>query len=330
MIITKTPLRMSLIGGGTDLPSYFKKNKYGLVVSTAIDKYIYVSIKKTSSLFDEKFRLNYSVTELVDDIDKIKNPIIKECLKYLEIDDSLYISTIADVPAASGLGSSSAFCVGLLNGLYNLKGITADKNKLAEEASYIEIELLKRSIGKQDHYATAFGGLRSYKFIDDGSTEISDLNINNNNRKLLFNSIISFWTGITRLSESTLKEQNSRYIENLKNLNTMRELAEKMIMLLEDKSFDIKQIGELVHLSWILKKTFASNISNNMIDEAYQKCLDNGAFGGKISGAGNGGFLNIIAHNSQFNKIKNLLSHLSLYQFKFNIDEDGTKLFKIY
>lgn len=329
MIITKTPLRMSLIGGGTDLPSFYKNNKYGLVVSAAINKYIYVSVKKTSSLFDEKFRLNYSNTELVKDIEKIENPIIRESLKFLNIDDYLYISTIADVPASTGLGSSSAFCVGLLNALYKLRGVVAKKDKLAEEAAYIEIEVLKRSIGKQDHYATAFGGLRSYKFLDNDKTDVSEIEISNDNKKKLFNSIISFWTGITRSSESTLKEQNLRQDENLENLLKMRHLAIEMIDLLENNFLNIEQLGKLIHSSWILKKTLASNISNDLVDKAYKTCLNQGAIGGKISGAGNGGFLNIITPNSKRKIIVDALSKLNLKQFKFNIDENGTKAYVI-
>ena len=157
MIISRTPLRISFAGGGTDIPSFYKKNSYGCVLSSAINKYIYVSVKKHSKLYSEKIRLNYSETETVNDVEKIKNPIIRTCLKFLEIDDNIYISTVADAPGSSGLGSSSTFCVGLLNALYAYKGQKVNSNRLAKEAAKIEMEILKRPIGKQDHYAAAFG-----------------------------------------------------------------------------------------------------------------------------------------------------------------------------
>ena len=187
MIITRTPLRISFAGGGTDIPSFYKKNSYGSILSCAINKYIYVSVKKHSKLYPEKIRLNYSETEQVQSVDKIKNPIIKACLEYLELDDNLYISTVADAPGSSGLGSSSTFCVGLLNALYAYKGKTVNRNKLAEVAANIEIEILKRPIGKQDHYAAAFGSINFFKFYANENISIMPVDENSQNIKLIFN-----------------------------------------------------------------------------------------------------------------------------------------------
>ena len=172
MIISKTPLRISFAGGGTDLRSFYSKNGFGAVFSTSIDKYIYVIIKSHSELYPEKIRLNYSDTEQVDNIDEIQNPIIRECLKFLNIDEHLYISTVADAPGSSGLGSSSTFCVGLLNALYTYKGDKVNRSKLAEEAAYIEVDVLKRPMGRQDHYAAALGGLNYIRFNADETLTI--------------------------------------------------------------------------------------------------------------------------------------------------------------
>jgi len=208
MIISKTPLRISFAGGGTDLRSYYKHNNYGAVLSTSIDSYIYVSVKKQTSLFNEKYRLNYSETELVRNLDEIKNPIIRECIRFLNINDSLYISTIGDVPASTGLGSSSTFCVGLLNALYKFKGEVASAGRLAEEAAHIECDILKRPMGKQDHYAAAYGGINYIRFYDNETVTIRPMNISQNNLKNFSESIVVFWTGLTRASESVLKDFN--------------------------------------------------------------------------------------------------------------------------
>ena len=207
MIISKTPLRLSFAGGGTDLASYYKHNKYGAVISTGIDSYLYVCVKKQTNLFDEKYRLNYYVTELTNDISKINNPIIRECIKFLNITDPLYVSTISDVPSSTGLGSSSTFCVGLLNALYKYTGINASSGKLAEEASHIECYILNRPVGKQDHYAAAFGGINYFRFYDDESVTVNPINLSITNQNKFNKSILMFWTGITRPSESILKEQ---------------------------------------------------------------------------------------------------------------------------
>ena len=183
MIISKTPLRISFAGGGTDLRSYYENNKFGAVLNTSINSYIYVTIKKQTSLFQEKYRLNYSETELVNDLEQINNPIIRECIRFLEINDQLYISTIADAPASTGLGSSSTFCVGLLNTLYKFKGEVVSPGRLAEEAAYIECDILKRPMGKQDHYAAGFGGLNYIRFNDDESTNVKSINLSKKNKK---------------------------------------------------------------------------------------------------------------------------------------------------
>lgn len=324
MIISKTPLRISFAGGGTDLPSFYKHNEYGAVISTSIDSYIYVTVKKHTPLFEERIRLNYSEAELVTDINEIKNPIIRECLKFLNIDDRLYISTIADAPGSSGLGSSSSFCVGLLNALYKYKGITVSSGRLAEEAAYIEIEVLKRPMGKQDHYAGAYGGLNYFRFNADGTVTVKPIIVSISVINDLFNSMISFWTGVVRPSESVLAEQDKNNIKNSENLLIMRQQAEELSNLLYSDNFSIERFGKTIHAGWQLKRQLASQVSNPGINRYYNIAMKNGAYGGKISGAGGGGFLNIFARVDNHLNITNSLQKAGLVPFKFNIDASGT------
>ena len=326
MIISKTPLRISFAGGGTDLSSFYKENEYGAVLSTAIDNYIYVVIKRHTSLFQERIRLNYSETELVDDVNKIKNPIIRECLKFLEIVDRLFINTIADAPGSSGLGSSSSFCVGLLNALYKYKGISVSSGRLAEEAAYIEIEKLARPIGKQDHYAAAYGGLNYYCFKSNGTVSIVPVILSKYVVNTIFGCMLSFWTGITRPSETVLLEQDKNNNKNRDYLLTMRQQAKDLLDLLNCKEFSIESFSTIIHEGWMIKKKLASRVSNLFIDKCYDIALKNGALGGKISGAGAGGFLNVFAEKAKQDKITKALQKKGLVRFKFNIDSSGSKV----
>ena len=326
MIISKTPLRISFVGGGTDLASFYKKNLYGAVVSASIDKYIYVIVKKNHDIFEEKFRLNYSESELVNDVEEIRNPIIRECIKFTEISDKLYIATIADIPASSGLGSSSAFCVGLLNSLYNYKKIKVTNEQLAEEAAHIEMNILKRPMGKQDHYSCAVGGFNLFKFNDDETVKIENLSFSNERIDEIFKCFLSFWTGMTRSSETTLTEQEKNSEINEKNLILMRDQTLDLLNEFKNEKFNIKNFGEIIDKNWNLKKQLSSNITNNKIDELYSNCLKNGAYGGKISGAGNGGFLNIISENIYHKKIINDLQKFGLKQVQFLSEKKGTHL----
>lgn len=329
MIISKTPLRISFAGGGTDLRSYYKHNRYGAVLSTSIDSYIYVSVKKQTSLFQEKYRLNYSETEQVDNINDIKNPIIRECLKYLEIDEQLYISTIADAPASTGLGSSSTFCVGLLNALYKFKGKVISAGRLAEEAAHIECDILQRPMGKQDHYAAAYGGINYIRFYDDETVTVRPLNMTSKNLKKFSDSIAMFWTGITRPSESVLKEQDGNNRINEDILKKMKDQALELSSILTQTELSIKNVGALLNHGWEYKKTLASKITNQSIDDWYTKALIHGALGGKISGAGSGGFLSLIAEPSKHAELSYELKKLGLKEYRFGMDSSGTVVSEI-
>lgn len=326
MIISKTPLRISLAGGGTDIPSFYKNNSYGCVLNSAINKYIYVSVKSHSNLYLEKIRLNYSETEIVNKIEKIKNPIIRACLKHLKIDENIYISTVADAPGSSGLGSSSSFCVGLLNALYAFKGQHVNRNRLAKEAANIEMEVLKRPIGKQDHYAAAFGGINLFKFHADDSVTIRPIDENNPHTKLIFNSLLTFFTNQSRDASKILSDQKKRSNLNIDNLLLIRNQAEYLYGLIYNRKLDKKNLGNILDQGWQIKKNLSSKISNKFIDDIYKLAKKSGAYGGKLSGAGGGGFLSFIVKNSHKKDFIKSLRKKKLKYFPINIDSSGTRI----
>lgn len=326
MIISKTPLRISFFGGGTDLPSFYENNDYGAVFSTTIDSNIYVSVKDHSELYPERIRLNYSETEQVNHIDDIKNLIIRECLKFLRIEDRIYISTVADAPASSGLGSSSAFCVGLLAALYKYRGEAASAGQLAEEAAHIEIDLLKKPIGKQDHYAAAFGGFNFFRFNADGSVDIKPTRLSHDMKNQISDHMLTFWTGKTRSADTVLHEQNNNHEKNRQHLLLMRAQAEAMHEAIKKNRVTPESFGKLIHEGWLMKRNLASSISSKDIDLCYEAALSNGAWGGKISGAGGGGFLNIFAPPKYHQQLISSLSALGLYNHKFNFSVVGPQV----
>ena len=329
MIISKTPLRISFAGGGTDLPSYYKYNEFGAVLSASINSYLYVTVKEQSPLFGGEYRLNYSETELVKDLELIKNPIIRECIRFLEIDEKLYIGTTADAPASSGLGSSSSFCVGLLNALYKFKNESISLGRLAEEASHIECDILLRPMGKQDQYAAAYGGINYIRFNDDESVELRPVNMNSKNLKLLANSALLFWTGISRPSESVLTEQDEKNKYNEDTLCLMRGQALELVKTLIDPSFSIEKLGLIIDQGWSYKKQLSSNVSNKKINDYYSMAKSCGALGGKISGAGGGGFILIIAEKSSHTNIIQKMATLGLIRYKFGLDSLGSVVYEI-
>jgi D-glycero-alpha-D-manno-heptose-7-phosphate kinase len=318
MIITRTPLRISFAGGGTDIPSFYKKNTYGCVLSSAINKYIYVTVKSHSDIYSEKIRLNYSETENVNNIEKIKNPIIKACLKYMNIDENIYISTVADAPGSSGLGSSSTFCVGLLNALYAYKGKFVNRNKLAEEAAHIEINILKRPIGKQDHYAAAFGSINLYKFYENENVSIMPVDENSRNVKMIFNNLCTFYTGINRDASNILKSQKTRHLINNESLLQIRNQSNELFQLIKKDKFSLKKFGEFLEKGWEIKKSLSNQISNKFINNAYDIAKKEGAYGGKLSGAGGGGFLSFVVKKKNMKKIikKLIKKKLKYYPIK--------------
>ena len=290
MIVTRTPLRVSFAGGGTDLSTFFEKEE-GVVFSTTITQYVYVTVKRHSDLFFEPIRLNYSKSEEVDHVHEIENNIARECLRFLDVGPPIYISTVGDVPASTGLGGSSAFCVGLLNALHAFKGERVSPGQLAEEASHVEIDILGHPIGKQDQYAAAFGGFNVFCFKSDGGVTVEHQRFTDSLRQELFASMMMFWTGHQRDADSVLAEQKDNTEAEFARLRKMRDQARDLQVLAGNGHLDIKTFGRVLDEGWQLKRELASGITNQQIDELYDAGVRAGAYGGKLCGAGGGGFL---------------------------------------
>jgi D-glycero-alpha-D-manno-heptose-7-phosphate kinase len=309
LIVSRTPMRVSFAGGGTDLPAFYEKD-FGAVLSTAIDKYIWVTVKRHSEVFDEPVRVNYSQTEQVESIDQLRNDITRECLLFLNIEPPIYISTVGDLPASTGLGSSSAFAVGLLNALHLYRGDRVSAGQLAEEACHIEIDVLGQPIGRQDQYAAAFGGLNVFTFKPGGTVMVEPQSLPVRVLAQLFESVMLFWTGHQRDSSSVLIEQQQNIDQHVDDLTAIRDQAFELQAILR-KSPTPREIGSLVHRGWQLKRGLASTVSNPQIDAWYERAMSAGACGGKIVGAGNGGFLLIFVEPEHRAAVRNVLSELT-------------------
>jgi D-glycero-alpha-D-manno-heptose-7-phosphate kinase len=317
LVVTRTPLRVSFAGGGTDLAGFYERD-YGAVFSTAIDKYIFVTVKSHSELF-EPIRLNYSITEQVDRIDEIKNNIARECLRFLKVEPPIYISTIGDLPASTGLAGSSSFAVGLLHALHAYRGERVSPSQLAEEATHIEIDVLKEPIGKQDQYAAAFGGLNFFRFNPGGAVTVEPVRVSNNFLNELFDNLLMFWTGLQRESSSVLTEQRHNIPNKLEVLKKMRTQAEELRQLATAGPFEPVNFGRVLHESWLLKRELASTISSKTIDEHYQRAMKAGAEGGKICGAGAGGFLLFVVRREKQAAVRQALGELQEVAVRFEV-----------
>lgn len=309
LVVTRTPLRISFVGGGTDLPGFYEEEP-GMVLSTTIDKHLYVTVKRHGELFDEGFRLNYSQTEHVQRLEEVKNHIARECLRLLAIDPPIYISTIADLPEFSGLGSSSSFAVGLLNALHAYRGERVSAGQLAEEASSVEIDILKRPIGKQDHYAAAFGGLNLFCFQPDGSVTVEPQRLADGALDRLFDHLMVFWTAMRRDAGAVLGEQQANTSRNRGLLQEMRAHARTLQAMMRN-GCDPLACGRLLDETWRLKRQLASTISNSRIDGWYEQAKRAGAVGGKICGAGGGGFLLLVAPPERRDPVRRALADLT-------------------
>lgn len=289
LVVSQTPLRISLLGGGSDIKEHYSVHG-GSVVSFTIKQYIYVNIQTNNKIFGDKFRISYAKNEHVSQINDIENGIVRESLRLLDIDIPLYISTSADLPARSGLGSSSSFAVGLLNALHAFLNENVPPQQLAEEACEVEIQLLRKSMGKQDQYAAAFGGLNHFIFNRDGSVDVKNLGEVSEHPKL-FDNLFLVWTALLRDAETVLSDQVSNSNKNFDSLISMSATADTLANLLESKNFQSEVIGKMLLDSWNLKKSLSEKISNTKIDKLMNQCLQSGCTGGKLLGAGGGGFL---------------------------------------
>jgi D-glycero-alpha-D-manno-heptose-7-phosphate kinase len=286
MIISQTPLRISLCGGGTDFKDYYSLHG-GVVLSTAIDKYVYVIVKER---FDEKIYIDYAKKEVVDSIDEIKHDLVREAARKAGMTTGFEATMLADIPSeGSGLGSSSSLTVGLLNSFYHYQGIQPTAEQLAKEACEIEIDILKKPIGKQDQYIAAYGGISFIKFNEDDTVEIERINIQNGLKRKLGSNLLLFFTNVTRKADTILTEQREKISDRIEYHNQIKSLACKAKEVIENKKID--KIGSLLSENWKLKKELSSNITNELIEKMYDKAMQGGASGAKVSGAGGGGFL---------------------------------------
>lgn len=318
MIITKTPFRMSFFGGGTDMEEYFKENG-GAVLSTTFDKYCYVNVRHLPRFFDYSTELSYSKTERVTDINDIQHPAIRNAMKMLDMHE-LRLTYEADLPARSGLGTSSSFAVGMLNAFYALKGKYVDKKKLADEAIYLERNLCQEAGGWQDQIAASFGGFNRINFNADGY-EVHPVIISPERKRQLNQNLLMFFTGFTRFSSDVQKANSISGAEDKKaRLKKMHELVDEAEAVLTDKHRDLDDFGRLLDTTWRLKKGIGSAVSTGSIDELYEKGMKAGALGGKLLGAGGGGFLVFYVQPEKQEAVKAAMKDLMYIPFKF---EDG-------
>lgn len=322
MIITKTPFRMSFFGGGTDMEDYFKANG-GAVLSTTFDMYCYVNVRHLPRFFDYSTELSYSKTERVTDIDDIQHPAIRNAMKMLDMHE-IRLTYEADLPARSGLGTSSSFAVGMLNAFYALKGKYADKKKLADEAIHLERILCNEAGGWQDQIAASFGGFNRINFDSDGY-EVLPLIISPERKEKLNNNLLMFFTGFTRFSSDVQKANNVSGTEDKRlKLKKMYDLVNDAETVLTDKSKDLDDFGRLLDVTWRLKKGTGSAISTGSIDELYEKGLSAGALGGKLLGAGGGGFLVFYVQPEKQSAVREAMKDLMYIPFKF--ENGGTRV----
>jgi D-glycero-alpha-D-manno-heptose-7-phosphate kinase len=327
MIISKTPVRVSFFGGGTDYPDYYKEFGGG-VLSTTIDKYIYVTVNYIAGLLDHKYRIAYSKLELCQDVNEIQHPVVREVIKYLDIQEGLEINIISDLPARTGIGSSSSFTVGLLHSLYALKGIMKSKEQLAKEAIHIEYDVLNERVGVQDQLAAAYGGFNHMRFTED-SLEVNPLIISRARKMALQDNLMMFYTGINRFASDILKEQIQKTQEKKisTELKGIYEMVEQGIAILTDESRNLDEFGHQMHHAWMSKRSLSSAISNDFLDEIYNKACEAGALGGKLLGAGGGGFFVFYVPSGKRAAVQTALAHLHEIEFKF--ENGGSRIIHI-
>ena len=322
MIISRTPFRVSFIGGGTDLESYYVAGE-GRVLSTTIDKYIYVCVKKPVDIVEHRYRIVWSRLECKDRIEDIEPPIVRETLAFLKIDHPVEIVTVADVPAQTGLGSSSAFAVGLLNALYCLSGKTVTKYRLASEAAHIEIERLGRTIGKQDHFAAAYGNINTFTFCSNGRVSVDPVPYNPTTKRAIQDRLMLFYTALKRDASKVLETQRGGEDCSRVVLDELVKLVEPAAEVLRSTG-SLLRFGELLHEAWVLKRSLPGSVSNPEIDAHYETARRAGAVGGKLLGAGGGGFLLFYVEPDRQSAVRAALA--SLFELPFRFDDSGSRI----
>jgi D-glycero-alpha-D-manno-heptose-7-phosphate kinase len=318
MIITQTPLRISLAGGGTDVEDFYSLEG-GCVISSAIDKYIYVIVKER---FDDMIYVNYSKKEIVDRVEDIQHDLVREVMKKTGVTKGVEITTLADVPSeGTGLGSSSSVTVGLLNALYIYQGEQMTLETLASEACEIEIDRIKKPIGKQDQYIAAYGNLRLFRFEKDGVVTIEKMKSPESTRRRLSSNLLLFYTNRTRSADTLLVEQKKNLKENIEYLREIKKYVEVLKEILLANELD--EVGRVLHETWILKKQLANSISDKELDKIYETALQSGALGGKVTGAGGGGFFLFYCPREHQDSLRTALHKLQ--ELRFHLEIDGSK-----
>lgn len=323
MIITRTPLRISFFGGGTDYPVWFRQHE-GAVISTTINKYIYISTRYLPPFFDHKSRIVWSHIELVKQNNQIKHPAVREVLNFMNINKGVEIHYDADLPARTGLGSSSAFTVGLLHNLYALKGQMVSKKKLAQESIYIEQDMIKENVGCQDQVIASYGGFNLTEFKKDDSFIVSPITLSPEKFDQFKKHILLVFTGFTRTASVIAGKVIKNAPKKEKELNTIFQMVQEGIKILSNDKTPITKFGELLHESWLIKRDLAEDVSNSNIDTIYSEARNAGALGGKLLGAGGGGFILLFAPPQAQKKIKEKLKKLLFVPIDF--DQMGSQV----
>ena len=323
MIISKTPFRISLFGGGTDYPNWYRENG-GSVLATAIDKYCYISCRHLPPFFEHKHRIVYSKVENVKDIKEIQHPSVRAVLSTLETNAGLEIHHNGDLPARSGIGSSSSFTVGLINVINALKGQQISKEDLAKQAIYIEQKVLKESVGSQDQILASFGGFNRINFYPDDTFNITPVIISKSLTDQLQSHMLLFFTGVSRFSSDIAKDKIANFKNRFQELTQIKQMVDEGLSILQSPSTPIAELGKLLHESWQLKRSLSNKVSTPEIDTIYQTGLAAGAIGGKILGAGGGGFILFFAKPENHKNIRKKLK--GLVQVSFCFDNTGSKI----
>lgn len=316
MIISRTPFRISFFGGGTDYPVWYNEHG-GAVLATSINKYCYITCRYLPPFFEHKYRIVYSRTEQTQTIPEIQHPSAREILNFMNINQGVEIHHDGDLPARTGLGSSSAFTVGLLNALYALKGKMVTKRQLALDAIHIEQNRLKENVGSQDQTTASFGGFNKIEFGGEQQISVQPITLNSKKCQLLQDNLMLFFTGLSRTASEIAGEQIKKTPDKKNELNKMREMVEEAISILNGSDSDISDFGRLLHESWMIKRSLTDKISTPQIDKIYEAALNAGALGGKLLGAGGGGFILFFVEAEHQSKVREKLRNLLYVPFKF-------------
>lgn len=316
MLITRTPLRISFFGGGTDYPVWYNEHG-GKVLSTTIDKYSYITCRYLPPFFEYKYLIKYSTTEKVNAVNEIQHPSVRESVAFLGLEQGIEIAYTSDVPALSGLGSSSTFTVGLLHALYALKGKTVTKRQLAFDAIHVEQERIKESVGSQDQVAAAFGGFNKIVFGGEETFQVYPLVISAERLRALENHLMLFFTGISRMASDIAKEQIKAIEQKKSDLKELARITEEAERILTDPSASLNDFGRLLHESWRIKRSVTNKITSPFIDGMYEAARGAGALGGKLLGAGGGGFMLFYVPTEHQKKVRKALKNLLYVPFSF-------------